>query len=131
MDISTLVNYLNDFANVIPWDAILASGILSPLMVPVIKFVKAERDITKLLLVFLGGTGIAIGHYLLTTPTDNPSIVLMQGAVLTFMAQPFWHLLVKPGIAYVKSEVARAIADQEKKSAVLPPALAESTPFAE
>jgi hypothetical protein len=53
----------------------------------------------------------------------------MQGAVLTFMAQPFWHLLVKPGIAYVKSEVARAIADQEKKSAVLPATLVDTSEF--
>jgi hypothetical protein len=53
MDISTLVNYLNDFANVIPWDAILASGILSPLMVPVIKFVKAEKRYYKITVSFL------------------------------------------------------------------------------
>lgn len=122
--LATILQHLNSFATEFPWEVILASGILSPVMVPIIKLFKVQKDTVKIGLVYVGGVIFAAVHYFITTPSSDPTVIYMQGAILAFTAQPFYHLMVKPGFAYLGTEISRAVALKEKQDAVLPPSLA-------
>ena len=127
--LQTLLSGLNYLAVNIPWEAVVAGGVLSPLAVGVNKLIKAQKPITKFTVVFMVavlGCGI---NYILNTPVRDPSIIALQGAVVTFFAQPFYLLMVKPGFAWVGVQLAKAQAfDAEVKSAATPLVVTTSVP---
>lgn len=119
-----ILQTLNAVAQFMPWDALAAAGVISPLLVGVKKWLKVQSSTVMFLLVAGTSLGAVTVHYLLTIPTDDPSIIGLQTAVLAFMTQPVYYLLVKPAIAFWRAEVEKAAAlNAEIKSAAV-----ESTP---
>lgn len=128
---------LNEFATGVPWGTLLtfigASGGLSALMTPVSRKLKNSHDLTKLLLVFIAGTTVATVNYLMHTTSQDPNIVFVQGALLTFMAQPFYLAILKPTAIWFGGQLAKATAyDEQVKSAAVevptPAPLVPTTP---
>lgn len=109
MDTSVIVH---NAVNSIPWDTLLqlviASPLLSAVMAVIIKVTKRQNDMAKLLMVFTGATLLALVHYIVTANTVEPTIVFMQGAILTFTAQPFYYAFVKPFMARLVATLAKA-----------------------
>lgn len=122
MDIAqTTLNVLNWLALNIPWDLVLASGILSPLLLGVKKWfsVQSEKVMMSLVLVF-GVVGAAV-TYLMGTPTTDPSIIAAHGLMIAAMSQPVFFILVKPVSRWLSTELAKAAAfDAEVRSAAIP-----------
>ena len=129
MEILTIIlNGLNFAAKNVPWDAILASGILSPLLlIPkrVVKKYFIHQEQVMIIVVGLAGLLVAAGNYLLHVPNQNPGIIAIQGAVLAFMTQPIYFIVVKPLCrkisAIIAVEIAKAAAKDEVHSAAVPP----------
>jgi hypothetical protein len=138
---TNVINGLNWFAvhviGQIPWEAIAASGILSGLLlipqklikkavddaekVAVLPFIKLNREQIMIVLVGLAGLTASAIHYLVSTPTANPSLVALQGLAVSFGTQPFYFLIVKPLSAYIAEQVTKAAAvDNDITSAKVP-----------
>jgi xanthosine utilization system XapX-like protein len=125
--LQTAYDGLNWFAlNVIaqvPWDAVAASGILSGLLLfpqklikklvddtQKVPFIKLNREQFMICLVGLAGLAVSAVHYLLSVPTNNPSLVALQGLALSFGTQPFYFLAWKPFVKWFNAKVAQTIA---------------------
>lgn len=97
--IKVAVDILNWIALNAPWEAIIASGVLSGLLVGPQKLVKKlfeHNEQVMILIVGCAGLLVAGGNYLLHTPTQEPTIVALQGLALAFGSQPFYFIIVKP-----------------------------------
>ncbi len=117
-DLTTIINQ-------VPWNdvgiAVSGSGVLSLVMVPIIKFLKAQRDITKWLIVFIGALLMAAVHYVVTAPTTHPKVIFIQGLILSAVSAPWWHGLIKPLVKRLSTMLAaEAVFKQEIKSAEEP-----------
>lgn len=116
-----IVKILNYLATNMPWEALVASGIISPLLVGIKKVLSVQSERVMISLVLIVSILAATGHYLLTVPTSNPSIIAMQGAVLAFMTQPVYFFLVKPASKWFSETLAAAAAFKaDVKSAAEP-----------
>jgi hypothetical protein len=112
-------NAINYLAVHIPWAAVGASGVLSPVLLGVKKWFSVQSEKVMISLVALSSMLVAAGHYLLNVPTHDPTIIAAQGAALAFMTQPFYFFIVKPLAAAVSEQLAKAAAfDAQVKSAV-------------
>jgi hypothetical protein len=121
-----IVDVLNWIAINIPWEAVLASGALSTLLIGPQKLIKRWFEHNEqVIITFIGIVGptlmftynYLIHHY----PTD-PQIVALQGLALSFATQPFYFVMVKPISKIFAARVAKAIAyNEEKRSALAPP----------
>lgn len=127
-EISTILTYLSTS---IPWEAVAASGVLSPVLLAIKKWFSVQSEKVMITLVLLAGMLTAAGHYLLNVPTNDPSIIAVQGAVLAFMTQPFYFFIVKPIANTVSEQIAKAQAfDRQIKSAIEPaPAVSGTRPI--
>jgi hypothetical protein len=127
-----IINYANDavkaFHQVPPgfWQALLASGILSPLLKVWKHFrvTKKEKEIAEWAM-YLITVGVAFSaallQYLLTAHPGNPTIIALHTAILSFMLQPVYLLGVKPLWSYFSKKSAAATAfNEEVKSAAIP-----------
>lgn len=124
----SLINALNWIAVNVPWNAILAAGILSPVMAGVSKLLRAKKGLTKFLIFATGASVVATANVLLNMPSADPTVIATQTAVLGFLAQPFYLAMVKPFMQWFAGELAKAAAyDNEIKSAAVP---AEGLPIA-
>lgn len=105
-----VLDIANKIAASIPWDAIIASGILSPLLLGIKKWFSVQSE--KVMITLVGTVAVltAAGHYLLTVPTSDPSIIAVQGAVLAFMTQPIYFFIVKPVWKWFSEQLAAAAA---------------------
>jgi len=136
-----IINFLNDVATNVPWatigEVVAASGLLSFILVPLKKPVAnwfKHNEQMMITLVGVGGVLIAAANYLLTTPTQNPSIIAMQGFVVAFGSQPFYFIIVKPLLRWITKQIAKGIAlSNDVQSALLPVAeiKEETTPVVE
>jgi hypothetical protein len=114
------LNVMNDIARHFPWEALAASGVISPLLVGIKKWFSVQNEKVMISLVILiSGLAVA-GNYMLHVPTSDPYIIGIQTAVLAFMTQPIYFFIVKPAIAFFKNEVEKAAALNEVKSATVP-----------
>lgn len=117
----TILDALNYAAAHIPWSAIGASGVLSPLLLGLKKWFSVQSERVMISLVALVALLTAGGHYLLTTPIQNPGVIAIQAAVLAFMTQPIYFFVVKPATAWFGEQLAKAAAfDAQVKSAIQP-----------
>lgn len=94
-----IIDILNYAAVHIPWDAVLASGVLSGVLIGPQRAIKKwfeHNEQIMILTVAAAGLLVAGTHYLMTTPSANPSIIAVQGLVLAFMTQPFYFIVWKP-----------------------------------
>ena len=113
---------VNEFAQFMPWDALAAAGVISPALAGVKKWLKVQSSTVMFLLVVATSLGTVVAHYLLTIPTNDPSIIGLQTAVLAFMTQPVYYLILKPMMAFWRAEVEKAAAlNAELKSAAVEP----------
>lgn len=123
----TILDALNYVAVHIPWEGLVASGILSPLLVGIKKWFSVQSERIMITLVIVSGMLVAAGNYLLHVPTSDPSIIAVQGAVVAFMTQPIYFFVVKPIWKWFATQMAKAAAyDNEVKSAAQP--LSPATP---
>lgn len=112
---------LNAIATHIPWDLVIASGILSPLLLSIKHWLSIQNEkVIMTLVLILGGIGSA-ATYLLTTPTTDPSVIAIHALMISAMSQPIYFLAIKPAAKWLGGELAKAAAfDAEVKSAAIP-----------
>lgn len=117
----SVANVLNYLAVHVPWQAVAASGMLSPVLLGIKKWFSVQSEKVMISLVMLSGMLLSGAHYLMTVPTHDPSIIAVQGAALAFLTQPFYFFIVKPVAASVSEQLAKAAAfDRQVKSAAEP-----------
>lgn len=121
---------LNTIATNVPWDLVIASGVLSPVLVIVKKWLDIQSEKVMMTLVLVFGMLGATATYLLTVETADPTIIAAQGLMVAAMSQPFYFLVIKPTFTWLSIEFAKARAwDAEVKSAAVPAGgLPTSTP---
>jgi len=85
-----------------------ASGALSTLLVGVKKWFSVQSDKVMISLLFLSAGLLAVGHYLLTAPSDDPSIIALQGAAFAVLTQGVYHFAVKPARKWLQARVLEA-----------------------
>jgi xanthosine utilization system XapX-like protein len=110
---------------------LLTSGILSGLLIGPQKAIKKwfeHNEQVMILTVAAAGMLVAGAHYLINTPSANPSIIAVQGLVLAFMTQPFYFIVWKPlmrkiGVSFIpwlREQIKEAESLNEVKTAVEP-----------
>lgn len=121
MDIAKIIDALNWIALNIPWDLVIASGVLSPVLLGVKKWFSVQSEKVMMTLVIVFGAIGATVSYLVGVPTTDPTIIAVHGLVISALSQPFYYLLVKPASKWLSAELAKAAAfDAEVKSAAIP-----------
>jgi hypothetical protein len=121
-----VLHHINVALNNIPWGAVAASGVLSPVLLAVKKWFSVQSEKVMITLVAASGMLVAGANYLLHVPTHEPTIIALQGAAIAFGTQPFYFFIVKPLAAAVADQLAKAAAfDAQVKSAAVPAPLAE------
>lgn len=118
----TIINeVLNWLAVNVPWELVIASGVLSPVLLGVKKWkhIKSEKIMSTLVIVF--GLLGAAATYILSSTSDTPAIIATQGLLIAAMSQPWYFTLWKPISKWLSAELAKARAfDAEVKSAAIP-----------
>lgn len=125
-DYHQLVTDLNQaatyFNNVGGWNAVIASGVLSPVLMA-IKKLKSIKD-GEVMLWLLGASSFIAGFmvYLLTTPQHDPTIIAFLGFVTFIASQPFYKVIFKPFFAWVSIQftTAKAQVEADKNPATVP-----------
>jgi apolipoprotein N-acyltransferase len=119
--VDAIFGFLNYVTTHVPWELIGASGILSPLMIGVKKWFSVQNELVMFLLVFGTATLAAAVNWLLHTQSHDPNVILVQAALLTVMAQPFYFGLFKPLFKWLGGQLSKAAAyDQQLKAAAEP-----------
>lgn len=112
---------VNSIAQMIPWDLVIASGVLSPVVLVIKKWLSIQSEKVMMTLVLLVSMIGATASYLLGTTSSDPTIIAVQGFMVAAMSQPVYYLAVKPFSAWLGAELAKARAfDAEVKSAAIP-----------
>lgn len=112
---------INQLATSLPWELLIAGGLLSPLASVVIRLFKAQKDVVKLGIVFAVGLAMSAAAYLSQNPEVAPGIIFRNAALLTLTAQPWYYLVVKPGIVWLGQKVTQEVMlDEDIKSALEP-----------
>lgn len=118
----TIINeVLNWLAVNVPWDLVIASGVLSPVLLGLKKLKKIESEkIMSTLVIVISVIGAAIS-YIMSSTADTPAIIITQGLIVAAMSQPWYFALYKPATKWLSTELAKARAfDAEVKSAAIP-----------
>lgn len=112
---------LNWLAVNIPWELVIASGVLSPVVLLVKKWLHLQSEKVMMTLVLvLSMLGSAV-TYILSATSNDPTIIAVQGFIVAAMSQPVYYLIVKPFSLWFSGELAKARAfDAEVKSAAIP-----------
>lgn len=103
------------------WQALLASGVLVPLLnvYKKIHLTRREQQLTAEamhVIVIAASFLVAFAQYMLTSHPNDPRIIFLHTAVLSFMTQPVYLGLVKPLWAWS----ANRFGNSELKRAVIP-----------
>lgn len=111
----------NDAVKAIPWELVIASGILSPVALAFKKWLHIQNEKVMMTMVLVFGLIGAAITYITTVPTDDPTIIAARGLMIAAMSQPVYYLVVKPIATWLSAELAKAAAfDAEVKSAAIP-----------
>lgn len=125
-DYHQLVTDLNQaaayFTNVGGWNAVVASGILSPVGMAIRKFKGIDNGEVMLWLIAAGSLLSGFFVYLLTTPQHDPTVIAFLGFVTFLASQPFYKVIFKPLFAWIGIQFATAKAQVEadKNPATVP-----------
>lgn len=105
-NIITFLNYLADNwtsiglylagAGILPFAVILTEKLILKITSLVTQTQKKLTPLEKTILVYFWGVILSLVHWILYVKTNNPYIVLVQGAVLFVTSQPFYLKLYKP-----------------------------------
>lgn len=122
MDILHTINsILNWTATNVPWDLVIASGLLSPVLLVIKKKLDVQSEKVMMTLVLVLSTLGSAAQYLLTTTAGSPEIIAAHGLMVAALSQPWYFALYKPAMAWFSNELAKARAfDAEVKSAAIP-----------
>lgn len=125
-DFHQLLGDLNHFAQTFDslggFSALVASGVLSP-VVSLIKKVKDIRNGEVMIwLLGIGSLFAGFAVYLFTTPQHDPTIVAFLATVTFLGTQPFYKFIFKPFFTWLGSQFATAKAqvDAQKNPAAVP-----------
>ena len=105
-----VLHALNIFAEHI-WPILVASGIISALMIKPYKIIKKFFVHHEQVMLITIGTVTFLATnlvYLANTPNVEPWIVQLYAGTIAFMTQPFWKIILKPMIEKVKADWLRA-----------------------
>lgn len=111
------------FDNLGGWNAVAASGVLSPIGMAIKKFAKIDNGEVMLWLIGAGSIAAGFMVYLLTTPQHDPTVIAFLGVVTFLGTQPFYKVIFKPFFAWLGGQFATAKAQVEaqKNPASVPP----------
>lgn len=125
MDLSQATDTINIIANNLPWylDAVIASGGLTALFHFVYKRFAVQSKILKISQIISVCMLLPTTYYLAVTPIDDPTINAFRGSLL-FLGTQLWYYAIKYGRKYIAESYNKAQLLNEKKTAVLPSALA-------
>lgn len=119
--LQNILNTLNQLAVAMPWDALIAAGILSPALVAIKKWLSIQSEKVMVTLVIVLAAAAAGVTYLMTATFTDPSMIGVKTAIIAFMSQPVYFFIVKPAIAWFYSEVDKAAKlNMEMRSAAEP-----------
>lgn len=119
-EVMTILNWL---AKNIPWDAVVASGVLTGLLAGPQRLFKKWFDnhepIIITLIAVTGPTVVAAWTYILHHYGTDPRLVVLQGLAVSFMTQPFYFMVWKPFVVKklvpkVAKWIAAQVAEAEK-----------------
>lgn len=119
--VHSILNVLNWIALNVPWDLVIASGLLSPVALGFKKWRDIQSEKFMMTLVLILGVAGAAATYLMETPTTDPSIIAARGLMIAAMSQPWYFVIYKPAVKWLSAELAKARAfDAEVRSAAIP-----------
>lgn len=110
------------------WEALIAAGILTPFLniYKHFRFTKRQREVTSAAMhiaVVVAAGALSVLQYLLSAYPQNPTVIAMHTAVLGFMTQPVYFLVVRPLWKYFSSMSSEAkLFENEMKAAAAVPA---------
>lgn len=117
------LNVINWLAVNIPWDLVLASGVLSPVLLAIKKWRHIQSEKVMMSLVLVVSIAGATASYILSSTSDLPTVIAIQGLMVAAMSQPWYYIIYKPATKWLSAELAKAKAfDAEVKSAAIPAA---------
>jgi hypothetical protein len=129
MDVQNILHTVNAVLANVPWSAVAASGLLSPVLLAIKKWFSVQSERVMISLVALSGMLVAGGSYLLHVPTHDPTIIALQGAAIAFGTQPFYFFIVKPIAASVEEQLAKAAAFERNVKSAAEPAVTAGPDF--
>ena len=133
-EVMTVLNWLS--VN-IPWGAVLASGLLSGLLIGPQKLVKRwfkrNEQVIITIIGIVGPTAVAAWTYLIHNYGTDPRIVVVQGLAVSFATQPFYFMFWKPYvigklIPKTAKWIAVQVAEAEKLNAETAPTPVAAAP---
>jgi len=121
--VNEIINVLNWLATNIPWEAILASGVLTAFLQIPKQWVKKwfeHYDWVMLLLAGIGSLAIVTIDYLTNDPSFAPKFLPVYAAAMAYATQPFYKVMLKPLISWLSAQAAQAAIQLEAQSATEP-----------
>lgn len=98
---------------------IVAGGFLSPVAAMINKAIKAQKPITKFMVVVTGAAIATTIHAILSVQSEDSQVVAIQTGLITFFSTPFYLVLVKPAIKWLAEQYSKVEAyNAQLKSAV-------------
>ena len=111
------------FSNLGGWNAVLASGVLSPIGMAIKKLKGIHNG--EFMLWFMGAGSLIAGFtvYLLTTPQHDPTVIAFLGFITFLASQPFYKVVFKPFFAWLGGQfvTAKAQVEAQRNPASVPP----------
>lgn len=111
--VSDLNQLAQTFNNLGGWNAVVASGVLSPIGMAVKKLKNIDNGEVMLWLIAAGSLLAGFVVYLLTTPQHDPTVIAFLGVVTFVGTQPFYKVIFKPFFAWLGGQFATAKAQVE------------------
>lgn len=110
------------------WELIISLPIVSAALLIPKKYIKKyfkHAEVAMIILVTFSGQIASAISYLTSVPTDNPTVVALQGLAYSFGLVLSWFLTIKPVKAWTAKKLIEAkLLNQnlsEAKSAIVPP----------
>jgi len=111
------------FSSLGGWNAVLASGVLSPIGMAIKKLKGIHNG--EVMLWIMGAGSLIAGFlvYLLTTPQHDPTVIAFLGFITFLASQPFYKVIFKPFFAWLGGQFATAKlqVEAQKNPASVPP----------
>lgn len=124
-----VINVLNWIALNIPWEAIVATGLITALLEAPKRWIKnifVHYDWVMIILAGIVSLVVVTVNYLLNDPTYAPKLVPVIAAAMAYGTQPFYKILFKPAltalIGFFGKQVAEARLRSEAQRAAQVPA---------
>lgn len=119
-DLNLIATYFNNLGG---WQAVVASGVLSPVGIGIKKLKGIDNGEVMIWLMAAGSLVAGFMVYLLTTPQHDPTVIAFLGAVTFLASQPFYKVIFKPFFGWLGGQFATAKlqVEAQRNPASVPP----------